>query len=433
MRNIIILSLAMVILAGVCFAQTDSIPEPRFGHTMVMLNDTIFLFGGEGDSTAKSAPVFNDLWRFNEDNSMWEEETPIDGPPPARMAHSAVAHGGKMYVFFGEGESGLLEDIWKYDPSSNTWTECLSGGLDTPAARKYHSATSVGDKIYVGGGILSGDISAWDFWKYDPSTGDWESQSPHPGAYAGHGAFPFDGNIYAFGGYSESGIYRNDVWKYNPSTIEWYWVEAGGTLPFEWGYFASAFATGTHGVSIFTFGGEDASRAASLSSVGYSYKYDPACSTWTRLADGPAISHGAAACLSSGDSVDVYIFGGLNTADDPTNNMWKYDPDADTFEVIELGVKETHMQKPQSLSLNVYPNPFNSSISITAPADAEIEIYDLRGNVVGATRWVAQEKGDATHRPYIWTPSESISSGIYLIRATTKDGGTITKRIVYLK
>ena len=53
--------------------------------------------------------------------------------------------------------------------------------------------------------------------------------------------------------------------------------------------------------------------------------------------------------------------------------------------------------------------------------------------MVGATRWVAQEKGDATHRPYIYTPDQSIASGLYLVRATTEDGETITKRIVYLK
>ena len=33
----------------------------------------------------------------------------------------------------------------------------------------------------------------------------------------------------------------------------------------------------------------------------------------------------------------------------------------------------------------------------------------------------------------IWQPSESISSGVYLVRATTSDGQKITKRVVYLK
>jgi len=33
----------------------------------------------------------------------------------------------------------------------------------------------------------------------------------------------------------------------------------------------------------------------------------------------------------------------------------------------------------------------------------------------------------------IWQPGETISSGVYLVRATTNDGQQITKRIVYLK
>jgi len=63
---------------------------------------------------------------------------------------------------------------------------------------------------------------------------------------------------------------------------------------------------------------------------------------------------------------------------------------------------------------------------------ATIEIYDLQGNVVGATRWVAQQKGDAPHRPYIWQPDEEIGSGIYLVRAKVGER-TTTKKIVFLR
>jgi len=98
---------------------------------------------------------------------------------------------------------------------------------------------------------------------------------------------------------------------------------------------------------------------------------------------------------------------------------------------------------PSSISMNVYPNPFNSSCKIIMnlwerspdldyrdrEVSPTIEIYDLRGNVVGAT----QQNGDASHRPYIWTPDATISSGIYLVRAITEDGQTITKRVIYLK
>jgi len=68
-------------------------------------------------------------------------------------------------------------------------------------------------------------------------------------------------------------------------------------------------------------------------------------------------------------------------------------------------------------------NPFNSSCAISAPPNATIEIFDINGKCVGAF--------DKT--PFIWTPGEKIASGIYLIRATAKDGQSATKRIVFMK
>ncbi len=93
---------------------------------------------------------------------------------------------------------------------------------------------------------------------------------------------------------------------------------------------------------------------------------------------------------------------------------------------------------PDKLSITTYPNPFNSSCVITANVGgacmcpAKIEIYDLRGNVVKVLRAKPLPQQDATHT-FIWTPDENISSEVYLIKATTKDGLTTTKRIIYLK
>ena len=33
----------------------------------------------------------------------------------------------------------------------------------------------------------------------------------------------------------------------------------------------------------------------------------------------------------------------------------------------------------------------------------------------------------------IWTPGKEIGSGVYLVKATTKEGESITKRIVFMK
>ncbi|RKZ25551.1 hypothetical protein DRQ29_06145, partial [bacterium] len=112
---------------------------------------------------------------------------------------------------------------------------------------------------------------------------------------------------------------------------------------------------------------------------------------------------------------------------------------------------------PKNINLFVYPNPFNSSCKIIVPANSEIEIYDLRGNIVCKIPSIPRslspqgERDDATvgagsegespspsgegyrMRGFTWTPDETISSGIYLVRATMSDGNYATKRIVYLK
>ena len=98
---------------------------------------------------------------------------------------------------------------------------------------------------------------------------------------------------------------------------------------------------------------------------------------------------------------------------------------------------------PRSAFISVSPNPFNSSVKITAPMEVKIAIYDLRGNIVGskpastvlATDTKTGNAGVApTNCTFIWRPDQSISSGIYLVRAiepTTK--ALCIKRVVYLK
>ncbi|MCD6417268.1 T9SS type A sorting domain-containing protein [bacterium] len=108
----------------------------------------------------------------------------------------------------------------------------------------------------------------------------------------------------------------------------------------------------------------------------------------------------------------------------------------DTDAVLEKPIK------PDAFSLDVQPNPFNSSCAITAPARAEVKIYDLRGNVIATsfgadaplspllTGIKVQSAGRAS-KGFVWRPDESIPSGIYLIRATF-DGQTITRRAILI-
>ena len=106
---------------------------------------------------------------------------------------------------------------------------------------------------------------------------------------------------------------------------------------------------------------------------------------------------------------------------------------------------------PNNLNISAYPNPFNSSVKITISYSADIAensalkemtimVCDIRGNIVytNCMRGLPTSTNNRhremspTSRTFIWRPDKSISSGIYLVRASI-DGQIITKRIVYIK
>ncbi|MCK5833771.1 T9SS type A sorting domain-containing protein [bacterium] len=89
---------------------------------------------------------------------------------------------------------------------------------------------------------------------------------------------------------------------------------------------------------------------------------------------------------------------------------------------------ENEVNIPMILALSAYPNPFNSAVSISAPDNAVVEIFDING------RCIAEFPGG----DQIWKPEASVGSGVYLVRArfdklTDRGEESVTKRVVYLK
>jgi len=98
-------------------------------------------------------------------------------------------------------------------------------------------------------------------------------------------------------------------------------------------------------------------------------------------------------------------------------------------------VEET---KPDDYSISIYPNPFNSSVTVEALSNSEIEIYDLTGRRVVKLEQNQQKSADDDHplRKSQWVPDESVASGVYLVRINAPSGkkqNSIVRRVVYLK
>jgi len=75
---------------------------------------------------------------------------------------------------------------------------------------------------------------------------------------------------------------------------------------------------------------------------------------------------------------------------------------------------------PMKFDVQVFPNPFNSSVQIVAPADAIIFIYDLRGRLIEQLN------------SQIWSPDGFVGSGLYFVTVRLKDK-ILTEKVIYLK
>ena len=140
---------------------------------------------------------------------------------------------------------------------------------------------------------------------------------------------------------------------------------------------------------------------------------------------------------NNGTSYDVYFKGDYGTTGDP--NRCRYDSTFDDDETLDIdgtfgwsastmfadimmifsdtpsGVKEVKIGGGEGIS--VYPNPVESELRVSAQC-ASIEVFDFAGQKVASVN-------DAST-----VDMSALAAGIYLVKATTADGKTATKKIV---
>lgn len=183
----------------------------------------LWLFGGQGSpSTTASISGLSDMWKYNIASNTW---TWMNGGNSAATAGHTADYGtmgvasatnkpggrawtvawidanGKLWMFGGLGydattSQGLLNDLWKYDPVTNTWT-WVSG-----------SAVINNSGTYISKGISS------------------TNRIPRS-RFSGTSWMDTDGNLWLFSGITAAwqNTYVNDIWKYNITTNEWTWVK----------------------------------------------------------------------------------------------------------------------------------------------------------------------------------------------------------------
>lgn len=216
-------------------------PSPRYGHSLVTISDTVYLFGGtdipptqgiRSDRLHPAGNLYNDLWAYN-DSTGWKQIEPNGLVPPPRHSHGATGIGNWIWIFGGiDNGNTVRNDIWACDPVTNQWTQkSWTGPYNAPHVYE-NTLTSIGNEyLYLYGGRDQNGNLRTASYRYNVNTGEASSLwAPNgPGARAGHSAIGRFDRIYLFGGYSgEPPTYQNDLWVLDTESGIWIKLEPSG-------------------------------------------------------------------------------------------------------------------------------------------------------------------------------------------------------------
>ncbi len=380
-------------------------PGGRAGSALLTDNlGNLWLFGGFGSGTIAGA--LNDLWKFNISTNEW---TWISGdsitgqlskygtkgvasatncPGGRRFMAHWVDNSNDLWFFGGEGfansgtASDALNDVWKYNISTNQWT-WISGDSITaqtgnygqmgvasilfkPCSRSgssYWKDNSGNFWIFGGLGTTNNSGVLNDLWKFEPSNNKWtwvkgSNLVDQPGSYGNLGissiqnvpsgrwacssGIDASNNLLLFGGAVLGHYHNNDLWRYNIPSNQWTWIKGDSSS------LTPNYNSGFYGQQNVT---------TSTNKVG--------------------------ARMFSSFWIDnqnsIFLFGGGRR----NNNIGEIQNDLWSFKLPEYaGIMEA---TNENINFKIYPNPTTDHLTIetiNSQNNYSLSIYDAKGTIV---------------------------------------------------
>lgn len=334
--------------------QRDSVNgPPRGAAASFSLNNEFFAVGGIDVEEFKRK-----MYSYDLDQDDWDDEVPLGGETGDGLARaSAIGFSSVGYGFVGLGAGVIpnMNDLWRYDPSTESWTQMADF---IGAGRNGAVAFTIDSITFVGTGLTTEGITD-DFYAYNAFSNSWTTISAFPGGARREAAgFTMGGKGYLGTGRGD-GIYFADFWEYNPLTDTWTEKAALPGVP----------RMGAAGCGNFPRAyimcGE--TNTAYLDDV---WEYNYFGDIWTQRADFP----GGERTQANAEVVDGKVFMGLGYNGVYHDDFYEYAP-------MPVGINENNTQS----YLKVYPNPardyfvvqFNQKITPT-----QINIFDATGKLV---------------------------------------------------
>jgi hypothetical protein len=363
-------------------------PIKLWGEAVVFDGSYVYVIGGNtSDSTLKSLFIYNPV------NKSWSRGSDLPAPlyqiDACLLGDTIYVPGGKTQATY-IGENKVLDSLYKYSISSDTWTV-------SPCPRDsvvYYSCVSANGKVYkIGGYSFKTDEVVGYNWEYEPGK-EWIRKTDLIWGRGYMARWVRNDTIYLAGGlgiydgtYSSTQIYdpMNDIWR-EDSTFFAY-------LPYEvWGAHSAIYEG-----KVYLMGGCRDYNA--IDSVLY---YDYSNNSWNSyypLLRGE-IYASAVGIEGLGTHCDgIYLFGRSSKGVQALINP---QPSA--------GISEPDEKEPSASNIIVNSNIAINAISFTykGKKPATVVIRDVTGRVV-------KEYADVKPEKTLKFGGKGFSTGIYFI------------------
>ncbi|KAL1918815.1 uncharacterized protein VTP21DRAFT_2837 [Calcarisporiella thermophila] len=219
-------------LSCTALSTSGDAPNPRGNHAMVKLGDYILVFGGKTNVLGAD----ENIYILDTRTLQWKIPSIQGYKPKARLGHTATAIGQRMYVFGGLVNDQSTNELITFEmPSAevSTYNWHVHESKDAPPPRYYHGACASEGILYIFGGT-DGKILFNDIWAFDIRQGKWQEiivTGYVPSPRFGSSAAIVNDVLYIFGGMGEGGLELGDLCAFRIKSRRWFMFRNMGLSP----------------------------------------------------------------------------------------------------------------------------------------------------------------------------------------------------------
>jgi N-acetylneuraminic acid mutarotase len=211
-------------------------------------------------------------------------------------------------------------DFYGFDLSSEHWYGIAS--IPVSEARQYACGFSVNNLGYLFGGY-NGMEFLNDLWCYDPISNSWTIKTALPSVgRAGSSCFVIDNLVYIVGGKTVESTAIDEVWCYNPSEDSW---TQKNTLTYGKIWRAASTILANKGYIIF-------GKTENNEYKNNLFEYNPVSDSWTEISIFPAQGRTHASLFSLDNS--LFVCFGIDTFSNSFNDLWQFDLSSSSWTLL---------------------------------------------------------------------------------------------------